>query len=58
MLTTRWVALGIETITRCSRTLVKQKNKARAREKGGNKPMDMDKLATKDPALKHTSMKA
>lgn len=35
----------------------KQTNKARAREKGGNKPMDMDKLATKDPALKHTSMR-
>ncbi len=36
----------------------KQTNKARVGERGGNKPMDVHKLATKDPTLKHTSMRA
>jgi hypothetical protein len=35
-----------------------QTNKTRVGERGGKKPMDMDKLKTKDLALKHTSMRA
>jgi hypothetical protein len=36
----------------------KQTNKAKAKERSGNKPMEVDKSTTKDPILKHTSMRA